>query len=128
MPQIYGLAIDTLGFAKQPNEDDTLCPCFKWIGEKARGKTTTITYTTGEGQGLLYRLYQERFGRDTWQLMVPRAHRRTVIQVARESIMAGHLGQAKTKSCILEEFRSGLGSYVWRFVLSCDVCQRTTPK
>ncbi|XP_042149478.1 uncharacterized protein LOC120845798 [Ixodes scapularis] len=65
VPQIEGLATDTPGFAKEQEEDDTLRPCFKRIGEK----------------------------------------------VAHESIMAGHLGQAKTKSRILEEFFwPGLGS------------------
>ncbi|XP_040068703.1 uncharacterized protein LOC120841790 [Ixodes scapularis] len=129
VPQIEGLAIDTPSFAKEQEEDDTLRPCFKRIGERARGKTATITYTTGEGQGLLYRVYRERSGRETRQLVVPQTYRKTVLQVAHESIMAGHLGQAKTKSRILEEFFwPGLGSDVRRFVLSCDVCQRTTPK
>ncbi|XP_042144369.1 uncharacterized protein LOC120836664 [Ixodes scapularis] len=121
VPQIEGLTIDTPGFAKEQEEDDTLRPCFKRIGEKARGKTATITYTTGEGQGLLYRVYRERWGRETRQLVVPQAHRKTVLQVAHESIMAGHLGQLKTKSRILEEFFwPGLGSDIRRFVLSCD--------
>lgn len=43
VPQIEELAIDTPNFSKQQKENDTLRPCFKRIGEKARGKTSTIT-------------------------------------------------------------------------------------
>lgn len=63
------------------------------------------------------------------QLVVPREHREKVLRIAHDGIMSGHLGAQKTKDRIMEEFFwPGLTADVKRFVASCDICQRTTPK
>ncbi len=79
---------------------------------------------------LLYRNFESiGSGRMYHQLVVPKTLRTTVMKVAHESIMAGHLGVKKTTDRVLSEFYwPGVGSDITRFCRSCDICQKTVSK
>ncbi|XP_064475154.1 uncharacterized protein LOC135389103 [Ornithodoros turicata] len=63
------------------------------------------------------------------QLVVPKRYRVAVLQLAHEGLLAGHLGCRKTEERILTSFYwPGVVSDVKKFVKSCAICQRTTPK
>jgi len=63
------------------------------------------------------------------QLVVPQPLRETVIKLAHESIMSGHMGIRRTLDRVLTSFYwPGITSDVKRFCQSCDICQRTVPK
>ncbi|XP_069108215.1 uncharacterized protein, partial [Argopecten irradians] len=84
------------------------------------------------GRGLLYREFHSpgvEGGRVFKQLVIPEKLRSTVVRLAHDTMMAGHLGAKKTMDRIRTEFFwPGMASDVTRFCRSCDVCQRTIPK
>ena len=83
-------------------------------------------------KGLLYRKFQSPKVSDNKvfkQLVVPKQYRDTVLKLAHDCIMSGHLGIKKTTDRILSTFYwPGVQGDVVRFCRSCDVCQRTYPK
>ncbi|KAK6166422.1 hypothetical protein SNE40_023117 [Patella caerulea] len=83
-------------------------------------------------RGLIHRRYHSpRIGNGTrfCQLVVPSKYRRSVLKIAHESIMSGHLGIERTVNKVLSEFFwPGVHADTRRFCQSCDVCQRTIPK
>ena len=63
------------------------------------------------------------------QLVVPKPHHVTVMKLAHDFILSGHLGIRKTTDLILSSFYwPGIQCGVSRYCSSCDVCQRTFPK
>ena len=92
--------------------------------------------TSGKGKvrwfvrnGLVYREYQVDPNKTFTQLVVPTKFRLSVLKLAHESIMAGHLGTKRTIDRVLSEFYwPGVQSATKRFCQSCDICQRTVPK
>ena len=61
--------------------------------------------------------------------MVPKTLRKKVMEVAHDSIFAGHLGIKKTKDRIQTNFYwPGMQGDISSFCRSCDVCQKTTAK
>ena len=79
--------------------------------------------------GLVYREYQVDPNKTFTQLVVPTKFRFSVLKLAHESIMAGHLGTKRTIDRVLSEFYwPGIQSATKRFCQSCDICQRTVPK
>jgi len=91
------------------------------------GQGATVSFEMK--RDLLHRVYQLPSGAETKQLVVPKSLRNGAIGLAHESVMAGHLGIAKTLDRLLTQFWwPGIGADVSRYVRSCDACQRTTPK
>lgn len=63
------------------------------------------------------------------QLVVPLPHRISVMKIAHDCVLAGHLGIKKTTDRVLSNFYwPGVQGDVGRFCRSCDVCQRTCQK
>ena len=63
------------------------------------------------------------------QLVVPERLRLKVMEISHSSILGAHMGCTKTLSRIMTKFYwPGIQSQVKRYVLSCDVCQRTVYK
>jgi hypothetical protein len=63
------------------------------------------------------------------QLVVPEQFRNTVMRLAHESVLSGHLATRRTLAKVLSEFYwPGVSSDVKRFCQSCDICQRTVSK
>lgn len=68
-------------------------------------------------------------GKHFKQLVVPKAFRHTVMRLAHDSILSGHLATKRTLTKVLSEFYwPGVVADVKRFCQSCDICQRTAPK
>ena len=65
-------------------------------------------------------------GRVFVQLVVPQQYRKTIMKLAHESIMSGHLVVKRTIPTVLSEFFwPGISSDIKRCCRSCDICQRT---
>ena len=80
-------------------------------------------------QGLLYREFRPVNGEMMLQLVVPRKFRGQILQLAHESILAGHLGSHKTAERIMQNFFwAGIQADTVRFCRSCDTCQRSINK
>ena len=63
------------------------------------------------------------------QVMLPGELRLSVMQVAHDSILGGHLGTQKTIDWVLSSFSwPGVHADVTRYCQSCDICQHTVPK
>lgn len=79
----------------------------------------------------IYRKFKPSSDQDqaTSQLVVPMKYMTTVLQLAHETLMAGHFSTKKTSSRILSEFWwPGCQADCGRFCKSCDMCQRIYPK
>ncbi|KAI3382150.1 hypothetical protein SNEBB_003688, partial [Seison nebaliae] len=63
------------------------------------------------------------------QVVTPKPRRKRIMQLAHESLLAGHMGVKKTEDRVLSNFWwPGIRSDVDRWCKSCDVCQRMIPK
>ena len=63
------------------------------------------------------------------QLVVPNCYRRIIFDLAHHSVMGAHLGKAKTKARVSEDFYwPSMGSQIWRWTASCKICQQTCDK
>ncbi len=118
-------------FQTQQDADVTLTPLRVKAKEgkvlqSKNGNLTTFQYR----RGLLYRQFEcAESKRKFRQLIVPQTLRQTVLKVAHESIMSGHLGVKKTTDRVLSEFFwPGVCGDVTRYCRSCDICQRTISK
>ena len=79
-------------------------------------------------KGILHREYKDHH-RTIKQIVVPKKYRVKIMEVAHDPPMAAHMGVARTKQRIIENFYwPGIDAEVRRFCLSCDKCQRNTPK
>ena len=78
---------------------------------------------------ILYRQYMDKAGKSHRQVVVPTKMRGKVLSTRHDSPMAGHLGQKKTRERIWQDFFwPGIVGDIKRYCISCDMCQRTTPK
>ena len=77
---------------------------------------------------LLYRVYKTGDSEHK-QLLLPKNLRESVLSIAHEGMLGGHLGSEKTLGRIRQEFYwPGIGAEVKSFCQSCDICQKTYPK
>lgn len=100
-------------------------------GKELTGRgSSKVSYI--QKNGLLYRKFMSakvQNGKEFTQLVVPAKFRQTVLKLAHESILAGHMSAARTLSRVLSEFYwPGIQSDTKRYCRSCDICQRTVPK
>jgi len=76
----------------------------------------------------LYRLFQLPGRTEVLQLLVPTELRKTVLGLAHDSVISGHLGINKTVDRVISSFWwPGVQGDVTRYYRSCDVCQRAVP-
>ena len=81
--------------------------------------------------GFIYRVWRPRGTTvGNWQtcqqLVLPKKYRATVLQLAHDIPVGGHLGIKKTKDRILQRyFWLGVFSNVKRYCQRCEICQRT---
>ena len=79
--------------------------------------------------GILLRIISDLSGTQHSKIVVPKKMREKVLVTGHDSPMAGHMGIVKTTNRIKEEFWwPGMPADIKRYVASCDVCQRTSPK
>ena len=120
---------------KLQREDPSLLKIRDWIkndrGENPRSNVEE-KYFWDPTTKLLMREYvtPERKGSQVFtQVVLPEKLRQSVLEVAHDSILGGHLGTQKTSDRVLSNFYwPGLQSDVVRYCQSCDICQRTLPK
>ena len=63
------------------------------------------------------------------QLVVPEHYRKTIMKLAHEFIMSGHLAAKRTIQKVFSEFFwPCITSYIKRYCRSCDICQCTIAK
>ena len=83
-------------------------------------------------EGMLFREFksvEKGVSKNMQQLVVPIKFRETVLKLAHDSPMAGHLGIQKTLRRIMSKFYwPGVHGDVRRYCISCELCQRTVPK
>ncbi|KAK3102478.1 hypothetical protein FSP39_011646 [Pinctada imbricata] len=115
------------------SHDETLVICRKNAEseKKLLSGTNNISWFYYEN-GLLFRKFQSPKINDNKlfnQLVVPKQYRQTVMKLAHDCILSGHLGTKKTTDRVLSSFYwPGIQSDISRYCKSCDVCQRTLPK
>ena len=122
------LNVSKKDLSKWQKEDDSIKNCFKMesSGEKKSIGSNTIYFF--EKDNILYRHFEndkESFD----QIVVPIQLRPFVLTTAHDQLLAGHCGVRKTQQRILYKFFwPGLSSDVTKYVRTCDICQKTTPK
>ncbi|XP_053393870.1 eukaryotic translation initiation factor 3 subunit A-like [Mercenaria mercenaria] len=117
-------------FLEKQQKDSTLDLCRK------KAEEGTIKQCRGKGSvrfeirnRLLYREYTAQNLDKSRQLIVPKCLRETVMKVAHDSLLSGHLGIRKTSDRVLGEFYwPGVMAEVRRYCQSCSICQRTIAK
>ncbi|XP_060592414.1 uncharacterized protein LOC132747116 [Ruditapes philippinarum] len=124
------LDITNVEFVEKQQADGTLDGCRK------KAEEGTVRNCRGKGQvkfqvrnKMLFREFTAGNGDVSRQLVVPKDLRETVLKVAHDSLLAGHLGIRKTSDRVLGEFYwPGVLVEVRRYCQSCDICQRTISK
>ncbi|XP_053407213.1 uncharacterized protein LOC128559482 [Mercenaria mercenaria] len=117
-------------FLDKQQKDSTLDLCRK------KAEEGTIKQCRGKGSvrfeirnRLLYREYTAQNLDKSRQLIVPKCLRETVMKVAHDSLLSGHLGIRKTSDRVLGElYWPGVMAEVRRYCQSCSICQRTIAK
>ena len=112
------------------------CDTLNWVRRKAKSsekrESHGIVSWFKEYNGLIYRYFENKLdttGHTKKQLVVPKNFRGTILKLAHESILGGHLGMKKTSDKIrLQFFWPGLQQDVKLHCISCDLCQKTFPK
>ncbi|XP_033758666.1 uncharacterized protein LOC117340982 [Pecten maximus] len=113
---------------KEQQQDKTLMKLRTWANSNHTKEEKGVKTRFVVSKDLLYRELEEK-GSTRRQLVVPRKFRETVLNLGHNSVMAGHLGIAKTTNRVLAEFFwPGCRSDIRRYCRSCDVCQRTVHK
>ena len=82
-------------------------------------------------KGILYRITKniDVGEKELKQILVPKDLRKKVMEIAHDTMLAGHMGVKKTEDRILTNFYwPGIHQDVVSFCRSCDVCQRTVSK
>ena len=89
-------------------------------------------YYIDKNNGLMYRKFTsspEKGPVIHKQLVLPLSLRESVLEVAHDSILGGHLATKKTYDRVTSNFFwPGAYDDVTRYCQSCDICQRTVPK
>ena len=92
----------------------------------------TEVYYINQKNGLMYRQFTsppEKGSVVHKQLVLPHSLRESVLEVAHDSILGGHLATKKTYDRVTSNFFwPGAYDDVSRYCQSCDICQRTIPK
>ena len=115
----------TTDIKKEQREDVTLNRLHEMARTKSNKGQISFTYE----KEILFREFVDKQGMRHHQLVVPRKLRPKVLSVGHDTPMAGHLGQRKTRERIWQEFYwPGIVGDVKRYCMSCDICQKTTPK
>ena len=66
---------------------------------------------------------------ESTQIVVPTVLRNSVLKIAHDSIMAGHMGNNSTRKRLMQHFYwRGFSKDVCDYCRSCDACQKVSPK
>lgn len=127
-PLLWHPNLNRVNLALEQREDPTLRSIYRKVGKESRS-ARGHHYTFLESEDLLYRVCRLSNGNEFKQIVMPQSFRESVLRAAHERLMPRHAGIRETTYRILEEFYfPDLGRDVKRFVRSCNVCNRKTPK
>ena len=122
-------------FKKLQETDKSLDKLRKKIESKSVEKPKqwgTEVYYIDQKNGLMYRHFTSPPKKGSVvhnQLILPHSLRESVLEVAHDSILGGHLATKKTYDRVTSNFFwPGVSNDVSRYCQSCDICQRTIPK
>ncbi len=122
--------------------DNDISPVLKWLAQEkpptshevASSSPATRHYWVQKAilqtrDGVLYRSFLRKNGTwQSWQFVVPRSMRREVMAWNHECPTAGHLGQKRTRACLLRGFYwHGVREDVNNWVLQCHTCGQVKP-
>lgn len=113
---------------QEQENDATLRSCFDRVGppQAKKGKGSHQFFIAN---GVLQRKYVAESGGEYTQVVVPQKYRSAILKLAHDGLMGGHQGAKKTLLKLQTEFFwPAMQADAKRFVASCDLCQRTTPK
>lgn len=95
------------------------------VSEEPENNPVYFTYKSE----ILYRVFKSKVGNRIYQIVLPENLRNTVLDMAHNIPLAGHLGNKKTRERILQNFFwPGIFIDVARYCRSCPECQRSTSK
>ena len=131
-PPTKDLDINKADFVTAQNS----CPTLDSIRGKVKNKqidnvkSRSIKYE--EINGLIYRICvrsKNEYEVGAKQLVVPEIYREKVLNLAHDSLTAGHFSHRKTSNKIFQKFFwPGAGEHIKRYCKSCHKCQKVTPK
>ncbi|XP_067659772.1 uncharacterized protein [Haliotis asinina] len=127
-----GISLSRNEFMEMQKQDESLKKMWKLAEENKVRNTTQGTSGYFIDHGLLYRRHvsaKVNNGKPVVQAVVPTSLRKDVLRVSHEALMGGHMGSKKTLDRVTSQFYwPGVQGDVRRYCISCDICQRTTPK
>ena len=116
-------------FAEEQAKDPTLMTVTRAAKAGTEFRTSSGTVSYGYRGKVLVRVYRSSQGEMETQLCVPKRFRTRVLETAHDLPMSGHLAEKKTMNRVYSQFYwPRMRRDVQRFIRTCDVCQRTTPK
>ena len=114
---------------KKMQEDDTT---LEEIRKAADGEASSAGMVFFQRDGLLYRQWTPPNRRDEMvieQLVIPVKYRKTILDLAHQIPMAGHMGKDKTARRILQRFYwPTVFKDVAEYYRSCETCQKSSRK
>ena len=121
------LGVDGNELRKLQREDETL----RGVWDSAKQPSKGENYWFYEEDGLLYRHWHPREEGEEFsveQLIVPKQYRETVLRIAHEIPLAGHMGKKKTVDRIMQRFYwPTLYRDVAEWCRTCEKCQKHSP-
>jgi hypothetical protein len=130
-PQVEVLKVSVDDLGRMQRESSDLQSCFRLAeaGEsRSAGKTGKVRFEFK--RGLLMRVFTNGLGSSVTQVVVPPPLRKVVLELSHDAVMSGHLGASKSLDRLSQGgfYWPGVGADMSRYVRSCDICQRVTPK
>ncbi len=106
--------------------DDTLRSCLSAVIDKSKLDDPTVAYFIDDG--VLMRKWSPENLKHDWssvfQVVVPQSYRESILSVAHDHELSGHLGIKKTYNNLLKHFFwPGMKSTVSQYCRSCHACQ-----
>ena len=131
-PELADLNVSGENFGTAQHRDPTLSRAWENViiidGEPQKPGAESVFPRFVVHQGMLYRVNQLR-GEHIEQLVVPKAYRKLVLELAHQHVLGGHLGWQKTQDRILQRFYwPSVFKEVELFCKSCPTCQITSPQ
>ena len=114
---------------KMQQEDPSLESCRQRARVKARVQMKKGTATFYYRNGMLHRGFVARNGAASQQVIMPKGLRPQILALAHDQPMAGHLGVARTKHRVWQDFYwPFMSSDIKLYCQSCVTCQKTVDK
>ena len=128
VPNVEGLNITPSELSKLQKEDPSLKKATDAAKSHTKFKSGQARVHYKESKGILKRVHERGNGQQT-QVCVPKSLRTSLIQLAHDPPMGGHLGAKRTTERIWSEFYwPGMCADIRRYCQSCDLCQKFSPR